>query len=37
MVVELDRGCAHLIIPYGVFVVLSVDVYWTPCCINMNV
>jgi hypothetical protein len=37
MMVELDRGCAHLIFPYGVFAVLSVDVYWTPCCINMNV
>jgi hypothetical protein len=23
--------------PDGVFAVLSVDAYWTPCCINMNV
>jgi hypothetical protein len=30
MVVELDRGCAHLIFPYGVFAVLSVDAYWPP-------
>jgi hypothetical protein len=41
MMIELDRGCAHLISPYGVLygcvAVLSVDAYWTPCCINMNV
>jgi hypothetical protein len=41
MMIELDRGCAHLIFPYGVFygcaAVLSVDAYWTPCCINMDV
>jgi hypothetical protein len=41
MMIELDRGCAHLIFPYGVLsgcvAALSVDAYWTPCCINMNV
>jgi hypothetical protein len=41
MMIELDRGCAHLIFPYGVLygyvAVLSVDAYWSPCCINMNV
>jgi hypothetical protein len=34
MMIELDRGCAHRILSY--LAVLSVDAYWTPCCINMN-
>jgi hypothetical protein len=38
---ELIGGCSHLISPYGVLygcnAVFSVDVYWTPCCINVDV
>jgi hypothetical protein len=41
MMIELDIGCAHLIFPCGVLcgcvAVVSVDAYWTPCYINMNV
>jgi hypothetical protein len=41
MMIEPDRGCAHLIFPYGVCMgtlrFFSVDGYWIPCCINMNV
>jgi hypothetical protein len=41
MMIELLGGCSHLISPYGVLcgcvAVLSVDVYWTPCYINVDV
>jgi hypothetical protein len=41
MMIELSRGCSNLISPYdvlyGCVAVLSVDVYWTPYCINVDV
>jgi hypothetical protein len=41
VIMELSRGCSHLISPYGVLygcvAVLSVDAFWSPCCINVNI